>query len=123
MSNKEPQITEEEMQRALGTLPKYEVSVECKKVVMSFAKVYVTAENEEAAKVRAAALIKSGDQDDTSQPISWADNQDSITGKPKVDNVRFIAEDDYMAHRFTDKTDPDADDLDEGFSMDGKIII
>jgi len=112
IASKKPLMSKEEenIQRALGTLNRFEVSVERKKATSSFARVYVTAADEETAKRRALELIKEESNDDTGQPVSWADNQEGKTGKPSIDAVRFIPEDDYMAHRFNKDFKGDEDE-------------
>lgn len=112
---------EEEIQRALGTLPKFEVQVERTITKTSFARVYVTAGDEETAKKRALELSSHqsetneqsvGDNiiDDTGSPIAWADNQQGDISKPIVIETRELAKDDYMIHRFDSKTKPPGED-------------
>jgi len=118
MNTKRPSMSEEEenIQRALGTLPRFEVMVERTITKASFARVYVTAGNEEMAKKRAlefatqdsnADLEESESDvkivDDTENPIAWADNQKGDTSDPTATGVREIKDDDYMAHRFKNK--------------------
>ena len=123
---KRPDISpeEERMQRALGTLPRFEVQIERTITKSSFARVYVTAGNEETAKIRAIEFasreaeaseqdVSDNVKDDTGNPISWADNQKGDVSKPTAIGIREITASDYLTHRFEKTPDPDADE-DEG---------
>ena len=93
---------EEIVQRALGTLDKFQVTVTRKISVMEEANVFVTAADGESAERRAKELVKEGSKDDTNSKISWA----AIDAEGKVSNVkskstRQLEPDDYMIHRFS----------------------
>lgn len=94
---------EEVIQKALGTLPKFEVKVSRTISHESFARVYVTAASQKAAKERALQIIKCGVDDDTSQPVAWAVNATGTTSPTIISSVRNIPKDDYMIYRFRNK--------------------
>ena len=111
---------EETVQRALGTLPKFEVAVQREITRKTFARVLVSAPTKAAAKERAIKIVSSGKTDDTEQPVSWADNEEGTSDSPTIDKVTELGEDHYLIHRFTKKRTKEEGDDDED---EGKIDI
>ncbi len=116
MSDQKMSPEEETVQRALGTLDKFEVQVKRRTTRESFARVLVTAGGKKEAEERALQMIKKEEEDDTGQKISWSDNQAGESRKPTVDDVRKLEEDDYLIHRFDRKKG------DEEEKIDGAIL-
>jgi len=96
---------EEEVQRLIGTLPKYVVNVQKDIIIKSFANIYVTASDEDAAKKRARILINSTEKniDDTFQPIAWAINQTGKDSTTVITGVHELKETDAQWQRFNKK--------------------
>lgn len=111
---------EEAVQRALGTLPKFEVQVTREITRASFARVLVVAADPDDAEARALQIIKDEGEDDTGQRVAWADNQEGDAKPPTAEDVRQLGEDDYLIHRFDKENVVEEEKIDP--SVLGKIM-